>query len=286
MRGHGHGLEDLLDVVLIEALARQVLARVAGHKLLRARARGHALRGDADQPARAEVRARRRAVEGVQLLGLDAADRRRLVLGEARLDRDLGAPGVLPGAHQLRDVLGQGLGLERRLAEDHLADRLVDHLLEPGHVRAFLVRAQLDHALEPRREQLLGAVLLDADHLLDAGDADTREAQLDRRPAGLDVGNRDVGGHAVQSRERRRPAPAAPRPGCRRGVAGSAAAPRARVPPDRGRATRGAQAHRQGPKSPGHRRRLWYHSCSAHLGDMRERAAGVPWPGGLPARVV
>ena len=65
-------------------------------------------------------------------------------------------------AHELGDVLGQRLGLERRLAEDDLADRVVDDLLEARHVRALLVGAELDHALEARREQLLGAVLLDA----------------------------------------------------------------------------------------------------------------------------
>jgi hypothetical protein len=53
-------------------------------------------------------------------------------------------------------VLGQRLGLERRLAEHDLADRLVDDLLEARHVRALLVGAELDDALEPRGEELLG----------------------------------------------------------------------------------------------------------------------------------
>ena len=82
-------------------------------------------------------------------------------------------------------------------AEDDLADRVVDDLLEARHVRALLVRAELDDALEARREQLLGAVLLDADHLLDAGHADAREAQLHRREASLDVGHRNGRGGLV-----------------------------------------------------------------------------------------
>ena len=52
------------------------------------------------------------------------------MLGEARLNGDLGSPCVLPGANQLRDVLSQRLGLEGRLAQHDLADGLVDHLLE------------------------------------------------------------------------------------------------------------------------------------------------------------
>ena len=115
---------------------------------------------------------------------------------------------LLSRAHELGDVLGQRLGLERRLAEDDLADRLVDDLLEPRHVRALLVASELDHALEARREQLLGAVLADADHLLHAGDADAREAELDRTARrALDVGDGDVaaefGSHGLlQGRER------------------------------------------------------------------------------------
>ena len=166
------------------------------------------------------------------------ADRGGLVLGEARLDADLGAAALLSRADELGDVLGQRLGLERRLAEDDLADRVVDDLLEPRHVRALLVGAELDHALEPRREQLLGAVLLDPDHLLDAGHADAREAQLDRRPAGLDV-----------------------RYGNTRGVGSEAIALRYRV--DTTSAYCGALA-----RFPGHRRGLWYHSFPAHLGDI------------------
>ena len=74
---------------------------------------------------------------------------------------------------------GERLGLEG-LAEDHLVDRLVDDLLEARHVRALLVRAEVDEALELGVEELLVAVRADADHLLDAGHADAREADVRR----------------------------------------------------------------------------------------------------------
>ncbi len=92
--------------------------------------------------------------------------------GKRRLDAHLGATRVLARAHELRDVLGQRLDLERRLAEDDLPDGLVDDLLEARHVCALLRRVQLDGALEAGREQLLAAVVLEADDLLDAGHAD------------------------------------------------------------------------------------------------------------------
>ncbi len=129
------------------------------------------------------LRGDRRAVERVDLLREDAGDGRRLVLRVARRDRHLGAARALALAHALGDVLGERLGLERRLAEDDLADRLVDDLLEARHVRALLVRAEVDEALELGGEQLLVAVLLDADDLLDAGHADAREAHVERRAA-------------------------------------------------------------------------------------------------------
>ena len=59
------------------------------------------------------------------------------------------------------------LGLEAGLAEDDLADRVVDGLLEARHVRALLLRPEVDDALQARREQLLDAVVRQADDLLD-----------------------------------------------------------------------------------------------------------------------
>src|SRR6185312_6136587 len=130
----------------------------------------------------------------VDLLRLDAGDGGGLVLRVARGDRDLGAAGALAVAHALGDVRGERLGLEGRLAEDHLADRLVDDLLDARHVRALLLRSSVDEASDLRRPELLGAVLPDADDLLDARDADAREADLERRALRLHVRRADGGG--------------------------------------------------------------------------------------------
>ena len=179
--------EHALDLVVGEALLEQPLARGLLHQRLRARAGGHPGRGDADQAARAGAARHRGAVQRVDLLRRDARDRRRLVLRVARGDRDLGGLRVLALADLLGDVLGERLGAEAGLAEDHLADRVVDDLLEARHVRALLARAEVDEALELRVEQLLDPVLADADDLLDAGDADARERQREVRNLGLDV---------------------------------------------------------------------------------------------------
>ena len=126
-------------------------------------------------------------MQRVQLLRLDARDRRRLVLREARLDGDLRAARGLPLAHELRDVLGECLDLERRLVQDDVADRFVDDLFEARHVRALLVGPELDDAFEASGEQLLVPVLLHPDDLLDSGHADARQAQLHARPLRLHV---------------------------------------------------------------------------------------------------
>ena len=110
------------------------------------------------------------------------------MLGVAGGDRDLGAQRALALADELGDALREVLRAERRLAEHDLADHLVDDLLEARHVRALLVGAEVDEALEPRPEELLGAVLADPDDLLDAGHADAREADRQRRRLRLDVG--------------------------------------------------------------------------------------------------
>ena len=105
------------------------------------------------------------------------------MLGVARRDRHLRARGPLALAHQLGDVLRERLGAERRLAQHHLADRLVDDLLEARHVRALLVALEVDEALQAREEQLVA----DAHHLLHAGDAHAREAHRHRRRTRLHV---------------------------------------------------------------------------------------------------
>ena len=89
----------------------------------------------------------------------------------------------LASAHQLGDVPRQRLRPERRLAEHDLADRLVDHLLEARHVRALLLMAEVDEALQAREEQLVA----DPHDLLDARNAHAREPHRNARRARLDI---------------------------------------------------------------------------------------------------
>jgi hypothetical protein len=145
-----------------------------GDELLRARAGGDAGGGDAHRPPRAVGRGRRRPVERVDLLRGDPAHGRGLVLGVAGGDVDLRALCALALADDLRDPLGQDLGAEHGRAEHHLADGVVDDLLEAAHVRALLARAEVDEAVQRRGEQVLAAVVVaDADDLLHAGHAHT-----------------------------------------------------------------------------------------------------------------
>ena len=82
---------------------------------------------------------------------------------------DLGAQAALAVADALGDLGGEVLGLER-VVEDGLVDRLVDDLLEAGHVDAGLARLEVDVALELGEEELRAGAVggVDADHLLDA----------------------------------------------------------------------------------------------------------------------
>ena len=153
-------------------------------------AHGHAVMPwarDADEPARAGLAGHGDAEQRVDLLREDAGHGRRLVLRVAGLDVDLGAARALAVADLLGDVLGERLGAQRGLAEHHLADRVVDDLLEARHVRALLLRAEIDEAVEPRGVQLLGAVGLDPDDLLDVRHAHARERDGERRGLRLDV---------------------------------------------------------------------------------------------------
>jgi hypothetical protein len=109
------------------------------------------------------------------------------VLGVAGRDPHLGAAAVLAVADELGDVSRERFRLEG-LAQDHLVDRLVHDLLEARHVRALLVRGEIDEALELGVEELLAAVGADADHFLDAGHADPGEGDPRRRAARLDIG--------------------------------------------------------------------------------------------------
>ena len=172
-----HGLEDGGDRVVAEPVGDQALARTRGDQLLRARARRHPLRGDADQPARAARGGDRRADQRVDLLGGDPGHRRRLVLRIAGGDRHLRAQRALALAHLDGDALGELLGLEAALAEHHLADDVVDDRLEARHVRALPLWSEVDEAVE------LGVVELPADarDLLDVRHADARQRHGDRR---------------------------------------------------------------------------------------------------------
>ena len=116
------------------------------------------------------------------------------MLGETGLDVDLGAPRALSLADKLSDVLGQRLDLERRFPQHDSVDGVVDDLLEARHVRALLVRAEVDDALEAGGEQLLGAVLANPDDLFDVGHADPREAQLYGRYLRLNVDRGELAG--------------------------------------------------------------------------------------------
>src|SRR3954470_12226732 len=165
-------LDDPLDLLGAEAVAGEALAGESGDHLLRAGTGSHALGLDSGQGAGAALRGDGGAVEDVDLLGALGGLRRLRRLRIAGGDRDLGPLAPLALAHPLGDVGGQHLGLER-LPEHDLVDRLADDLLEAGHMDAGLLRVEVDEALELGVEEVLDAVGLDADDLLDAGDADS-----------------------------------------------------------------------------------------------------------------
>ena len=145
------------------------------------------------------ARGDRGAEERVDLLRRLAADRRGHGLGVAGGERDLGAHPALAVADALGDPGGEVLGLQR-LAEDGLVDRLVDDLLEAGHVGAGLLRVEIDVALELGEVELRAVAPsappsgLIADDLLDAAHADAGQADLGARAARLHVG---AGGRRV-----------------------------------------------------------------------------------------
>ncbi len=175
------------DLLVVEAPLGQAFAGDAGDHLLGAGAGGHSLGLDPGEGAGAPLGGDRGAEQGVDLLRLLAGDRRRDRLRVTGSDRDLRAQAALALANAFGDVGGEGLGVEGGFAEDYLVDRLPDDLLEARHVDAGLLRVEVDEALHLGEVEVLGAVDLDADHLLDPGDADPREADLGRRGRGLDV---------------------------------------------------------------------------------------------------
>lgn len=130
-----------------------------------------AVGADADHLARAVLEVDGRSVERVHLLGCDA-----VVLGAPRSDGHLCTQGVLALTDAIGDVPGQLLGAQGNLAQDDLADDLVDGLLEAGHVRALLLGAQVDEAVEAGRVQpgAPGAGRADPNHFLDPVDPHQR----------------------------------------------------------------------------------------------------------------
>src|ERR671919_736801 len=186
--GDRDGFQHVVDLLGGEPLGGEPLAGAVGDESLRARAGGHPLRLDAGQGARSALRSDRGAEEGVELLGGDAGGGRRDGLRVAGGDRYLGAHPLLALANVGGDVRGEDLGLEG-LAEHDLVDRLVEDLLEAGHVDAGLLRIEVDEALELGVVELLLGVDSDAQDLLHTCDPYPREAELGARAPGLGVGS-------------------------------------------------------------------------------------------------
>ena len=117
----------------------------------------------------------------------------------ARRDPHLGAHALLPRGDLARDVLGQLLD-EQRLADHDLVDRLLEQLREARHVHALLRRLEVDRAVDPCRDQLLGCSLrvADPDRLLDAAHPGARQAEAHLGQRGLEVvGEEVVGGRLI-----------------------------------------------------------------------------------------
>src|SRR3954454_21545498 len=189
VRRYRYGLENPGELVVAEAIGGQALARASDNQLLGAWARRHPLGGDAHEPARAALRGDRRAEQREDLLGADPGHRCRLVLWIAGGDRHLRAQRVLALAHLDGDSLGELLGLEAALAEHHVADDVVDDLLEARHVRALLLRSEVDEAVEVGVIELLGTARTDADDLPHVRDPDARERHSDCRGRRLYIGD-------------------------------------------------------------------------------------------------
>ena len=111
------------------------------------------------------------AEEDVDLLGPLPGCRGQHRLGISRSDGDLGAHPTLALAHSLGHVGGEDLGSEG-LAQNHLVDRLAYDLLEARHVDAGLAGVEVNETLKVSVEEVLGAVGLHPNHLLDPGDPD------------------------------------------------------------------------------------------------------------------
>ena len=103
-------------------------------------------------------------------------------------DAHLGPHGALPLDDVVRDHLGDLLH-DARLAEHGVADRLVEHLGEAGHVDALLAAREVDGALDLGGHHRLGVAAPNPDRLLHPGHAGARERELDGRRGRLHVGD-------------------------------------------------------------------------------------------------
>ena len=177
---------DAVDLVLAEPVRAQVVRGLGLDEPLGARARVHALRGDADDAPAGGGVGRGDADQAVHLLGGDVGD------GGALLDRIAGADGHLAAQRPLAlddgagDPLGQRLH-PQGLADDDLVDGLVDRLLEARHVDALLVRAQVAEARDLGVEEPLVALVADPDRLGGAGHAGPERLIGGRRTGLLEV---------------------------------------------------------------------------------------------------
>src|SRR5829696_9637827 len=182
VRGDRHRLEHPLDLLAVEPLGGEASARLAGGHGLPARARRHALRLGTDQPPRRPLHGAGRGERGTQLLVRRARRGPLAQLGVARTQPDLGAARALDVAHALGDARGQPV--ERGRRPDH---RSLDRLVEARHVRAALVAAELDGAVDRDEQRPLGPLGAEPDDLLDARHAHLREGERGLRTVRLDV---------------------------------------------------------------------------------------------------
>jgi hypothetical protein len=163
--GHRHASNTRAISSLGEPALAEALLRAVHDELLRARAGGHALGLDADDAARAALARHGGAVQRVDLLRALARGRGELVLGVAGGDRHLGAGALLAVADERGDVAASVSALN---ASESTTSSIASSMTSSkrGHVRALLLGAEVDEALELGVEELLGSVRLDPDHLL------------------------------------------------------------------------------------------------------------------------
>ena len=182
--GHGHALEDALDLLRREPVARRA-ARARERRRAPARTGTRSCPSPRRRPCGA-CRARRRPRARAACRS-PACGRPRRAPACARGSAPRSSPRRARAPWRARTSSAMCCASVSARNGDSLrhdlADRLVDDLLEARHVRALLLAAQIDEALQAREEQLVA----DAHDLLDARHADAREPDRDRRRARLHV---------------------------------------------------------------------------------------------------